>query len=242
MRILSIGNSFSQDAHKWLHPLAAAGNDNIDTYNLYIGGCTLEKHSECIENDLNEYEKQGNGGEVIGKSSVLQALKDGKYDAVTLQQASGFSGRPQSYIPYLTETADYVRKYQPDAKLYFHQTWSYEIDSDHPHFIFYNNDQKEMYRRICDSAQMASRIIGAEIIPVGDAIQSLRENAKEFDYTGGGLSLCRDGYHLSLLYGRFAAAAVWYKTLTGKNSDIEVFAEQNPEFDIALLRIIAGYI
>ena len=60
MKILSIGNSFSQDAHRWLHSLAAAGNDNIDTYNLYIGGCTLERHWECIQNNLNDYDKEGN--------------------------------------------------------------------------------------------------------------------------------------------------------------------------------------
>lgn len=239
MRILSIGNSFSQDAHKWLHSLAAAGNDNIDTYNLYIGGCSLERHWECIEKNLCEYELQGNDGVRIGMSSVLQALNDGKYDAVTLQQASGFSGKPQSYIPYLTEISDFVKKYQPAAKLYFHQTWSYETDSAHPDFAFYNKDQKEMYRRICDSAQMAARLIGAEIIPVGDAIQYLRENVKEFDYSAGGLSLCRDGFHLSLLYGRFAAAAVWYKALTGKTADIKAFARQNTEFDAALLDAIA---
>ena len=86
---------------------------------------------------------------------------------------------------------------------------------------------------------MAARLIGAEIIPVGDAIQYLRENVKEFDYSAGGLSLCRDGFHLSLLYGRFAAAAVWYKTLTGKTADIKAFARQNTEFDAALLDAIA---
>ena len=95
-----------------------------------------------------------------------------------------------------------------------------------------------MYRRISDSSKMASKLIGAEIIPVGDVIQSLRENTKEFDYAGGGLSLCRDGFHLSLLYGRFAAAATWYKVLTGKDADTEKFAEQNPDFDISLLKVI----
>ena len=242
MKILSIGNSFSQDAHKWLHSLASSGNRCIDTYNLYIGGCTLEKHWDCIENNLCVYDKEGNGGEKICKSSVLQALEDDKYDVITLQQASGFSGKPQSYIPYLIKIADYVKEYQPDAKLLFHQTWSYEVDSTHQHFEFYNKDQKEMYRRICDSAMMASKLISAEIIPVGDVIQKLRENSEEFDYPNGGLSLCRDGFHLSLLYGRFAAAAVWYKVLTGEKADVKAFAEQNPEFDASLFEIILKYI
>ena len=39
MNILSIGNSFSQDAQKWLHKLAAGNGVEMDTVNLYIGGC-----------------------------------------------------------------------------------------------------------------------------------------------------------------------------------------------------------
>lgn len=242
MKILSIGNSFSQDAHRWLHSLAASENDNIDTYNLYIGGCTLERHWECIENNLKDYDKEGNDGKFLCKSSVSEALRDDTFDVITLQQASGFSGKPQSYIPYLSDISEFVKKYQPKAKIYFHKTWSYEIDSTHEHFKFYNSNQKEMFCRISDSSEMALKLIGGEIIPVGDVIQSLRESTKEFDYAGGGLSLCRDGFHLSLLYGRFAAAATWYKVLTGKEADTEKFAEQNPSFNIFLLNVIVNSI
>ena len=38
----------------------------------------------------------------------------------------------------------------------------------------------------------------------------------EFDYKNGGISLCRDGFHLSLDYGRYIAAAVWLRVLSGK--------------------------
>lgn len=242
MKVLSIGNSFSQDAHRWLHSIATVGNDNIDTYNLYIGGCTLEQHWECIQNNLRNYCKQGNDGEILCQSSVLETLQSDTFDIITLQQASGFSGKPQSYIPYLNEINEFVKKYQPTAKIYFHKTWSYEIDSNHEHFRFYNNNQKEMYRRISDSSEMVSKLIEAKIIPVGDVIQSLRENTKEFNYAGGGLSLCRDGFHLSELYGRFVAAATWYKIFTGKDVDAEKFSNQNSDFDSYLLRIITTHI
>lgn len=242
MKILSIGNSFSQDAHKWLHDIAVAGNDEIDTCNLYIGGCSLEQHWNCIVNDLCDYDKEGNSGEKICRTTVLQALQSDTYDMVTLQQVSGLSGCPQSYIPYLMDISEYVKRFQPEAKLYFHETWSYEIDSRHKDFERYNNDQKEMYRRISDAAQMASKLINAEIIPVGDVIQSIRDNAKEFDYANGGLSLCRDGFHLSLDYGRFAAAATWYKVLSGKAVNLENFATMHPEFDKNLLSIIVRYL
>ena len=61
---------------------------------------------------------------------------------------------------------------------------------------------------------MAAKLIDAEIIPTGAVIQKLRESLPEFDYRNGGKSLCRDGFHLSLDYGRFTAAAVWFNILT----------------------------
>ena len=103
MKILSIGNSFSQDAQRWLHSIAMASGDNIDTYNLFIGGCSLETHWNCIANNLCDYSKEGNHGEWIGNTTVLDALKSDTFDIVTIQQASGSSGQPQTYIPYLND-------------------------------------------------------------------------------------------------------------------------------------------
>ena len=80
----------------------------------------------------------------------------------------------------------------------------------------YNNDSKEMFRRISDCAEMVSKIFDIPVIPVGDFIQYLSGNTEVFNYTNGGLSLCRDGFHLSETYGRFAAASVWYKMFAGK--------------------------
>ena len=65
-----------------------------------------------------------------------------------------------------------------------------------------------MYRRLKDASEMAVKLIGAELIPTGTVIQTLRASLPEFRYREGGRSLCRDGFHLSLDYGRFAAAAI----------------------------------
>lgn len=242
MKLLSIGNSFSQDAQRWLHAIALAGGDELDTCNLYIGGCSLERHWDCIQNDLSDYVKEGNDGVKLYSTTLLDALQEDTYDVITLQQASRCSGQPQSYIPYLADIAAFVKEYQPQAKLYFHKTWSYEPGSHHPYFHLYQHDSKEMQRRITDATLMASRLIGAQIIPVGDVIQALRENSKEFDVENGGLSLCRDTYHLSWDYGRFAAGAVWYRSLTGKQVNLEAFVKANPHFEMELLQVIAAQV
>ncbi len=44
MNILAIGNSFSQDATRYLYDIALSDNVNIKVVNLYIGGCSLELH------------------------------------------------------------------------------------------------------------------------------------------------------------------------------------------------------
>lgn len=242
MKILSIGNSFSQDAHRWLHSIAKADNYELDTVNLFVGACSLETHWLNYTNDVSCYDMEGNNGEFVKKTSISEILESDKFDVVTLQQVSSLSGRPQSYFPFLTNLVDVVRKKQPDAKIYFHKTWSYENNSSHPSFVDYNYDRNEMYRRLSDSCMMASKIIDAEIIPSGDIIQNLSENTEEFNCDTNGISLYRDGYHLSLDYGRFAVAAVWYKTLTGRKIDIEKVITISKQFDSTLIDIILKYV
>jgi len=234
MKILSIGNSFSQDAHKWLHKLAKQNNIDVQTTNLYIGGCSLETHWKNIVEDNESYDLEINGGAAIAKISIDAALKRDKYDVVTLQQRSGFSGNWETYTPYLSNIAIVVKELQPNAKILFHQTWAYEIDSTHPDFINYDNNQNEMYSKIIEASMKAADEIEAEIIPTGTVIQKIRRTVDEFNYTNGGLSLCRDGFHLSLDYGRYAAAATWLRKLCQKN----VAAFEFEDFDLELLQRI----
>ena len=223
MKILSIGNSFSQDAHNYLHKIAVASGYDLETVNLYIGGCSLERHYNNMISGAEDYDLERNGGPSERKISLNEAITLDDWDVVTLQQASGFSGMPQSYVPYITELADFVRKRAPNAKLYFHQTWAYELDSTHSAFATYDHNQQEMFRRLRDASKMAAKLINAEIIPTGTVIQKLRETLPEFDYRNGGKSLCRDGFHLSLDYGRFTAAAVWFNILTKGEINLKAF-------------------
>lgn len=234
MKLLSIGNSFSQDAHKWLHKLAKQNGIEIETTNLYIGGCSLETHWKNIVENNAHYDLEINGGEAIKRISIDDALKMDKFDIITLQQKSGLSGIYNSYFPYLPNIDIVVRELQPDAKIMFHQTWAYETDSIHPDFENYNHNQSEMYNRIIDTSEKAADEIDAQIIPTGTVIQRLRNTVKEFDYKNGGKSLCRDGFHLSLDYGRYAAAATWLRAIGRKN----VTAYPFENFDIDLLQKI----
>lgn len=234
MKVLSIGNSFSQDSHKWLHRLAEKNGIDVETVNLYVGGCSLERHWNNVMTNNPEYALESNGSRAERYVSIDEALGMMKWDVVTLQQASPLSGRPQSYFPYLKNLADLIRERQPEAKICFVQTWSYEIDRESSSFNAYNRDQKEMFRRIADASEMASKVIDAPIIPVGEVIQRIRETVPAFDYQNGGMSLNRDGFHLTLDYGRFAAAATWFCKLTDSRIKLDEFED----FDMSIINAI----
>ncbi len=237
MKLLSIGNSFSQDAQSWLHRLALANGVALETTNLVIPGCPLETHWAHMKDGAAAYCLEQNGADCHRMVTLDEGLALEEWDVITLQQASGFSGKPQSYIPYLADLAAYVRKKCPGATVYFHQTWAYAVDSDHPHFVFYNHDQKEMYRRICDCAEMAARLIDAPLLPCGPVVQHLREQVPAFCLVDGGVRLTGDGYHLTPTYGRYAAAATWYAVLTGQLPTVHAI----PDGDTALMdAVFAG--
>lgn len=227
MRILSIGNSFSEDAQRWLCALArSSGDEAFECHNLYIGGCSLRRHMREHSEGNAAYDYMINGGVSLRKISLDEALIElGEFDAITFQQTSRTCGQPQSYLPYLTELAATVREKQPRAKLYFHETWAYETDSTHSAFVHYNHDQGEMFRRLVDCAEMCRLLIDCDVIRAGEFIQYLRENVARFDYKNGGPSLNRDGYHLSKNYGRAAAALVWQKEFCAGAPDIDRFIE-----------------
>lgn len=234
MQILSIGNSFSQDAHRWLQKLAQAHGVEMELINLFVPGCSLEMHWNNVQSNEEAYDLEPNGNPCERKISILEALRLRAWDVITVQQVSSTSGIYESYEPYLSQLVELVKKECPAAKLYFHQTWAYETDATHSSFVKYNQDQGEMYRRIKETSEIAAASIGAALIPAGEVIQTLRDTVPEFDYQNGGLSLCRDGFHLSLDYGRFAAAATWLRTIAGQEIAVVGFED----FDPALLQKI----
>lgn len=214
MKILAIGNSFSTDATAYIEPIAKAEKWDLFVRNLYIGGCSLETHwSNYQANELSyEYQKDG---ETIDKVSLKAALTLEKWDVITLQQASYLSGQKRSYEPYLKNLLTALQEKVPDAWIVFHRTWSYEIDADHPEFKRYGRSQARMDRQIRSATTHFSEKYALPLIPVGDIIRQYRQKAP-FDYLKGGMSLNRDGYHLSLDYGRYIAALTWIWFFLGK--------------------------
>ncbi len=242
-RTLSIGNSFSQDACGYLHQIAASAGVNLTCVNLYIGGCSLETHAANLASKAKNYSLEVNGAATGKMVSIDDALGDGTFEVVTLQQASHFSGTPETYYPYIEILAKEIRRTQPNAKLMIHETWAYEIDSTHSAFVNYSHDQHEMYTRLRAAYTEAAEKIGAGFLPVGDIIQLVRENIPEFDYANGGESLNRDGFHLSLPVGRCLAGYVWLEVLCGVDARKALYVpEDADEKTVTLLKKLREYV
>ncbi len=208
IKILAIGNSFSNNALRYLYPMAASAGREIKTVNLFIPSCPLEIHWKNMKSGEQAYEYELNGKSTERRCSIDEALAEENWDFITFQQASEFSGMPETYEPFLTELYRYVKQRVPDAAYCIHQTWAYAIDFKG--LERYENNQELMYERLCDAYKQAAARINAErFIPSGDVIQALRrsENFKNE-------SFCSDGLHLDP-YGCFAVAAVWYSVLLG---------------------------
>lgn len=216
INILAIGNSFSEDATQYLHKIAKAEGIDTKVVNLYIGGCSLETHWHNIEENARLYAYQRDGEATENYVSIKEALEEEEWDFVVTQQASHDSGLQETYYPYINLLFDYIKEHAPRAERLLHQTWAYEIDSTHDCFDRYGHDQQEMYRRLCAAYSRAAGELGVKLIPCGDAVQELR-GKQPFIYEKGGMSLCRDGFHMHYIYGRYLLAAVWYEIILGGN-------------------------
>lgn len=210
-RILAVGNSFSMDAvEQNLHELASAAGYSCEIGNLYIGGCSLERHVSNAENDAKayEYRKVNFKGEhtVRNETSIREALCDGEWDFVSVQQVSQLSGLYETYAESLPVLLDYIKKYCPTAEIVLHQTWAYSENSTHEGFLNYGREQETMYSAIVSASQRAVSEFGiGRVIPSGTAIQNMRA-------TSVGDNLNRDGFHLNEL-GRFTAACTWFEAI-----------------------------
>ena len=231
--ILCVGNSFSQDATRYLEAIASACGDELTVRNCYIGGCSLEMHRSNLLSEEPLYELQKDG-ECVEMISLENALSAREWDFVTVQQVSYLAGERESYEPYLEELIAGIRLIAPRARIAMHGIWGYERGCGHPEFGRYGCGPVRMAEAIETAVSEAAVRYSLPIIASGRAIRRAQENPA-FDPERGGVSLYRDGYHLSLDSGRYLAGLVWYSFFTGKAFDRADFAPEGTE--PALIRI-----
>jgi len=230
MNILAIGNSFSQDATRYLSQIAAARGVYFRTVNLYIGGCPLVRHYNNLLHDARAYSLEY-GGETTGfYVSIRQALRARKWDVITLQQVSHKSPRYETYQPYLDVLASECRAACPEAKIYIHQTWAYEDGSVKLCEQMKYEKSGDMFAEIENAYDLAARAICADgVIPSGRTMQNIIES---------GIVAHRDTFHANLGYGRYALGLTWYGTITGESVTGDKFSSLDEPADAKTLKTV----
>lgn len=217
VRVLTIGNSFSEDAvENYLYEIAEAEGISMIIGNLVIGGASLQLHWDNADKNAAVYSYRkidANGDKIIKSDVTIQnAIVDEEWDYISFQQVSNNSGQYETFVVPLPLLVDYSQKWaiNPDVKYLLHQTWAYPQNSNHPPFANYDHDQEVMYKAIVSAVRSAQELTDIDkVVPSGTAIQNARTSLI-------GDNLNRDGFHLDLNIGRYIAACTWFEALTGK--------------------------
>ena len=235
MKILAIGNSFSQDATRYIREIAKSNGDSFKAINLYIGACPLRKHYLNALQNKEAYEIHFDGLETGFTTSIQKALASDRWDVITLQQGSKNSFNYENYEPYLDLLVKTVKTYCPEAKLYVHQTWSYEDGSDVMSELTPFKTSEEMHKSVRACYEKMNKQVNADgMILAGELVQMM--------LSSGINPYLNDGLHMSKGLGRYAVGLLWYATLTGKDiMDISFnnFDEEvNPEDILTVKKLV----
>lgn len=178
IRLLTMGNSFADNALTYLEPMANQTADvRFEIGKANLGSCSLEKHWNlaCYTARHPEYKTYRLGVDAGGKpreATLQEALGAAPWDYVTLQQVSHKSWRRETFQPHLGLLADLVRERAPQAALLLHQTWAYRSDSP---FLPQNSlTQELMFGKIRAAYAHFSDELGCGVLPSGEAVQQAR--------------------------------------------------------------------
>ena len=236
--VLMIGNSFSVDAARYTHQLSLGSDVEIELGVLYVGGCSLEQHVNFIKEGSSPYEWFINGESTGRYISLKDALLMKKWDYITLQQVSVFSGLLDTFYPYINQLVEYVREYQEAATLVLHKTWPYETGFENTNFKHYQYDRKTMYTCINDAYEQVKKDLHINIvIRSGDIIESAIEKYGEHFH--------KDGFHLND-EGRYLAALGFVHTFNGNKIISELYIpegfdnEKCHEYDAFVRDVLNG--
>lgn len=169
VKLFIIGNSFSQNAARYLPKLAAEGGHMLQTGRAEAPGHSLGQHWKAAEANLAD---PVNGGKIYGGKSLREIIGKGDWDYVTLQQASFHSANPDTYRPYGAKLRSYVHSLAPNAKFLLHQTWAYRVDAKTFAALSGGGTAKnnqEMYENSRNAYRSFSEELGLPIIPTGEA-------------------------------------------------------------------------
>jgi len=180
VRLLTIGNSFSRNATRFLDKLATAGGHELIHRPVVVGGASMELHAtKALKHQENPDDP---AGKYADGSSLQERLAEQPWDVVTIQQASRLSPDVNTYRPFAAQLQKQVQLHAPQSRLLIHETWAYREDD--PWFVSPSKNsnnpttQADMFQKLRAAYFQIADELGVGIIPVGDAFQRTTRDQK----------------------------------------------------------------
>ena len=232
IELLMIGNSFCSYYVQELAAMAAADGIQMRVCNVYYSGCRMDQHYNwwlAGEAPYQFYETTA-GKDRIGTPNVSLewCLAQGEWDFISLQTARHLTYDMDVEIernkPYMDTLVGYLREQFPNAKLAWHQTWTYEIGTASNGVETDAASQLANHERILNYSLHACEEYDLIRVNTGDAWKVLRdEGYRKLCYrlgkkVGDAPNHTGDNYHDGDIGGgQYLNACVWYEVLTGNS-------------------------
>lgn len=229
LKVLDIGNSFTNDATDLLPLITEASGSDISNiclykairssgslkswYDVYCDKDTAYTYRiEKVLGGLSANVSTGRGDKGDG-SLFRKLLTDEQWDIIIIQPYYGLWA-DAARGPYLNEMLSVIKEHQPNAVIGFylvHSLWDHHARNK-------EGSSYERWKLVCSSTKSFQEDYGIDfIIPYGTAIENLRSSSLNNEY-----DLTRDGLHLAYGLGRYTAACCYYESLIAPRSGISV--------------------
>jgi len=214
VRLLSIGNSYSQDMFSYVPFILKNISNEIDVEIgiLYASGAPLSEHVTNFNEEHYTFYYFLNGDEWTKPNgdnnvSISWALQNYTWDIVTLQQSSSDAFQWNTYQPYLNQLINKIYEViDYPLKIGWVQVQSKPASSAASGNFYGESTITEHYESICDNTEnVMNQTVCSFLIPVGTAIQNSRtiasikvlgNYANHANNTSGLGYLTVDGVHL----------------------------------------------
>lgn len=223
LKILDIGNSYTQDSHTYLASIlnAVGAEDNFSLYKAVRGSGSFSTWLDCYNNnDGAVYNITHTAGKVIDGIAANGQANDGSafrnaltavdWDIIIIHQVSNYS----PYYYAMTANAHYGKLYEfvrliketnPQASIGWLLVHSY-AESNSQNTEGWTSEER--WRRIADATKGIVKLGIDFVVPYGTAVQNLRASS-----LNNGNDFSTDGTHLSTGLGDYVASCCYYQTL-----------------------------
>ena len=233
LKVLDIGNSYTQDAQTYLPQIIKASgiDDDFSLYRAFRPSASFKTWVDCWNDSDNEYYSidfcAGTSlGGISGSGSASdgalfrKALQSVKWDIILIHQVSTYSNDYSLWEGYgaggyLQELIRIIRVTNPQATIGYLMTHSYRGS-------YWANSEGSSYlrwRNIADATRQLKLEYDIDfIIPYGTAVQNLRASSLNDTY-----EFSEDGTHMGAGLGDYVAGCCYFESLLAPRYGVSIW-------------------